>query len=125
MARILIIDDEDLVRLTVGQTLKKMGHEIEEADNGEIGEQMFREGTYDLVFYDIIMPRKEGIQTIIEMRKANRSIPIIAMSGGGRTRNTDFLEMAETLGATATLPKPFGRAELTKLVLEFLPQEAA
>ncbi len=124
MARVLIIDDEDLVRLTISQTLKKMGHEVVEATNGLAGEEFFRAGEFDLVFCDIIMPKKEGIQTIIDMRRENRWIPIIAMSGGGRTKNTDFLEMAETLGATATLPKPFDRKQLTSVVNTYLQKAA-
>jgi len=124
MAKILIVDDEDLVRLTIAQSLKKLGHEVVEAENGVRGEELFQAGDFDLVFCDIIMPKKEGIQTIIDMRKTNRWIPIVAMSGGGRTKNTDFLEMAETLGATVTLPKPFDRSELTRIVDTYLPKAA-
>jgi len=124
MARILVIDDEDLVRLTMRQALKKVGHEIVEAENGVVGLTLFGEGGFDLVFCDIIMPKKEGIQTIIDIRKIDRDVPIVAMSGGGRTRNTDFLEAAATLGANQTMPKPFDRAQLLAVTASFLPNAA-
>ena len=101
-----------------------MGHEVVEADNGVVGLTLFGEGGFDLVFCDIIMPKKEGIQTIIDIRKIDRDVPIVAMSGGGRTRNTDFLEAATTLGANQTMPKPFDRAQLLAVTASFLSNAA-
>lgn len=124
MARILVIDDEELVRLTIRQALKKVGHEIVEADNGIVGLTLFEEGGFDLVFCDIIMPKKEGIQTIMDIRKIDREVPVVAMSGGGRTKNTDFLDAASSLGANRTMPKPFDRAQLLAITASFVPNAA-
>ncbi len=107
MARILIIDDEDLIRVTLTQTLQNDGHAVTEASDGQKGISAFRELPADVVITDILMPNKEGIETIIELRRINPNVKIIAMSGGGRTRTSNFLDVARSLGATAVLKKPF------------------
>ncbi len=112
MARILIIDDEELARFTVRLILETAGHEVGEAKNGNEGLTQFRSNPYDLVITDIIMPEKEGIETIIELRKDYPDLRIIAISGGGRTRNLDFLRLAGQFGAAVSLAKPFSDDEL-------------
>lgn len=116
MARILIIDDEELVRMTVSQMLERNGHTISEAADGQKGLATLRENPVDLVITDILMPNKEGMETIAEMRQIYPDLKIIAMSGGGRIRNTDFLNVAEKLGADAVLSKPFRSQELRDTV---------
>ena len=74
---------------------------------------------------DLIMPEKKGLETIAEMRKVRRDIPVIAMSGGGRVGPTDSLETARYIGASATLAKPFARSELIALVSDLLTPAAA
>jgi CheY-like chemotaxis protein len=120
MAKILIIDDEELVRLTVRQTLELAGHTVMEASNGVDGMDMYTRHQPDVVITDIIMPEKEGIETIKELRRARADLPIIAVSGGGRTGNMNFLEMAARLGATRAIHKPFDVDELPALVDEVL-----
>jgi len=112
MARILIIDDEEPVRFTVRQILEAEDHEVVEAANGREGVAKFHEDSPDLVIIDIIMPEQEGIETIQQLRKHSAAVPIIAISGGGRIKNLDFLDIAEKIGATSTLPKPFSREQL-------------
>lgn len=112
MPKILVVDDDAMVRTTVSTILRHHGFEVDLAVNGKQGLAAFREAAPDLVITDIIMPEKEGLETIIEMRRARPAIKIIAMSGGGRVGNSDFLRMAKSLGADAVIPKPFGPGDL-------------
>ena len=109
---VLVIDDEAIVRLTLARMLEAAGYRVLNAANGTEGLQVFAREHVDLVICDIIMPDKEGIETIGAIRCKNRTVKIIAMSGGGRTGSDDFLEKAARLGADRTLSKPFGREEL-------------
>ncbi len=122
MAQILIIDDEDELRSMLRQMLEHAGHEVSEAVNGAIGIEMCERRMPDLIITDIIMPEKEGIETIITLRRADPTLPIIAISGGGRLDATDFLTMAKKLGAHHTLTKPFRRDKLLEAVGECLAQ---
>lgn len=110
MAAILIIDDEELVRYSVRKVLDRLGHEITEAENGAEGLALINQQPFDLIITDIIMPEKEGIETITELRRTHPNLKIIVISGGGRTGKKDYLRMASRLGARHTLAKPF-RAE--------------
>lgn len=110
--RVLIIDDEDNLRHILRRMLEQEKHEVVEAPNGRAGLTIFRRQPFDAVITDIIMPEKEGVETIMEMRALKKDVRIVAMSGGGRGMNLDFLKMAKQLGADATLPKPFRKEEL-------------
>lgn len=113
---ILLIDDDDRVRRTVTLMLKELGHQVLEADSGITGLQRFKETSPDLVITDIIMPDMEGVETIVELRRLQPEVRIIAMSGGGRIKNTDFLKLASSAGAAATLSKPFDDEDLEKAI---------
>ena len=110
MARILIIEDEALVRDTLSQLLTMRGHEVLEAENGERGLEAFKASNPELVISDVHMPGKEGISTLAEIREINPRTKIIMMSGGARSGNTDYLDLARRLGASGTLRKPFRKA---------------
>ena len=114
--QVLVIDDDVAVRQTIALLLEDVGIEVVQAADGKEGLRAFQRSRPDLIVTDIIMPEKEGIQTIIDIRKSDRHLPIIAISGGGRVGNTDFLEIASRLGATTTLPKPFDPEVLVSLV---------
>lgn len=116
MARILLIEDEPLVASTLEIVLLKAGHKVVIAPNGEVGLARFNAERPDLIITDIIMPEKEGIQTIQEIRQKDPHVPIIAYSGGGRTKNYDFLRMAYKLGATDVLRKPFSNEDLLAMI---------
>src|ERR1700732_10677 len=120
MARILVIDDDHAVRLTIQVILERDGHEVTCASDGEQGLRAFASASPQLVITDIIMPNKEGLETIMQIRARNATTPIIARSGGGRVGNTDFLKMAAQLGANEVLPKPFERQDLTAAVHRLL-----
>lgn len=124
MATVLVIDDDQSVRDTVGLVVAAIGHEVLVAANGLQGIEMFASVGSDLVITDILMPEKDGIETIRELRQLRADLPIIAMSGGGRTDNSDYLSMARRFGATRTLSKPFEPDGLMELVKELLPRVA-
>ncbi len=120
MARILIIDDEPNLRSMLRRMLHQAGHQVSEAGNGAEGIDSYERDPPDLVITDIIMPIKEGIETIIALHRADPDLPIIAISGGGRSGGKDFLSSAEKLGARHTLSKPFRGEQLLGAVSESL-----
>jgi len=114
--RVLIIDDEELARFTIRESLENAHYDVEEAENGRIGIEKQIETPFDLIITDLIMPDKEGIETIIELKNTFPSVKIIAISGGGRSQNMDFLEMSERFGANQVLAKPFTEQQLLDVV---------
>jgi CheY-like chemotaxis protein len=116
VATILVIDDEEMVRATLRLALESVGHEVLEAGNGDDGLRLLDANDVDLTITDIIMPDKEGIETIIEIRRRQPEAKIIAISGGSRSQDIDFLRIAERLGALHTLAKPFSPQMLLQLV---------
>ncbi|PAW88851.1 MAG: response regulator [Pedosphaera sp. Tous-C6FEB] len=120
MANILIIEDDAPIRLLTCEFLRRAGHTIREACNGREGIELATRETFDLVLTDIIMPEKEGIEVIMDLRRKQPGLRIIAMSGGGRISANDCLSLAQKLGAKATLNKPFGGTELLATVAAVL-----
>lgn len=125
MARILVIDDDELVRGTVRVMLESDGHAVALAVDGEDGLRQFQSGTFDLVLCDVFMPQKEGLETVREIRQISAATPIISMTGSvpakqGSQLDPDFLRMSSLLGATRTIAKPFRPNELLALVRECL-----
>jgi two-component system, chemotaxis family, chemotaxis protein CheY len=116
MAKILVIDDDVMVRHTISKILRHGGHEVVLAEDGVRGMVAFRKERPDLVITDIIMPEQEGIATISQIRRETHDAKIIAVSGGGRIGNADFLAMARKLGANDILAKPFLPEELLSRV---------
>ena len=109
---IVIIDDDELVRGMMANALRKKGFTVIEAGDGNEGLQVILHQSIDLVITDMLMPDKEGIETIIEIREIRPDIKIIAMSGGGAKQDMAFLKMAEQVGANRILKKPFRPSDL-------------
>jgi YesN/AraC family two-component response regulator len=120
MARILLIDDDNSVRGVLRLILSQFGHSVIEARNGKEGMELFMSVNADLVITDIVMPEKEGLEVLKEMRKIYPSVKIIAISGGGRVNPTDYLRMATFLGAAKVLAKPISSRELIAAINEVL-----
>jgi len=116
MKKVLVIDDDALVRDTIVRILERKGYTVLVAADGVRGLRMFHAEHPDLVITDIIMPEKEGLETIREIRGKQPDTKIIAISGGARIGNMDFLRMAGELGASEIMPKPFDPADLVNLV---------
>jgi len=106
MAHICLIEDDKMIRETLHKILEKMGHTVATATNGRDGLSVAGSADFDVVITDIIMPEIEGIEVIRTIKKRSPEMKIIAMSGGGRVGNTDFLKIAQSLGADATVYKP-------------------
>ena len=120
MASILVIDDESEVRYAIKAVLEDQGHSVAEAETGTQGLARLENASYDLVICDIIMPDKEGIETIVEIRESLPKQKIVAMSGGGRIKKEDYLAVAAAVGATHTISKPFDAETLTEMVAAIL-----
>jgi len=121
VARILVIDDEMDIRSLVSRILKQEGHDVIEAADGNEGVRLFRENLPDLLITDIIMPEKEGLETIMELRRDFPNVRTIAISGGGKALDRDTcLQFAKSLGVNRTLAKPFSRQELLDAVEDVL-----
>lgn len=117
MAHVLVIDDDVDVRWVIRRAVQADGHTVSEAGDGDEGLQRFVEQPPDLVITDILMPGREGIETIIELRRRRPELPILAISGGSRnTERDEVLESADLLGATRVLPKPFALDQLRAVV---------
>jgi CheY-like chemotaxis protein len=125
MARILIIDDEPQIRSMLRLMLERVGYEVAEAPDGIEGIRRYRENPADLIITDLIMPNKDGIGMIIDLKKEFPKVKIIAMSGGGVNRPEGYLDGAKKLGAARTLTKPIDRDEMLKAVKETLKEPAA
>ena len=116
MARILVIDDERLVRRTVRSALEAAGHEVLEASNGREALQIQATTRLDLVITDLMMPEKDGMEVLLALRRDAPGLKVIAMSGGGIYGQIEPLQAAEPLGAVASLQKPFTLDELRQTV---------
>lgn len=107
MAKVLLIDDDKLMADTTARMLAQFGHSVVHAADGVKGVEAFSSMQPDLVITDIVMPGQDGIETIIQLRARTPTIPILAISGGGRTGNAVFLVAAKEAGAHEVLAKPF------------------
>jgi DNA-binding response OmpR family regulator len=114
--KILIIDDDQLIRMTCCNILKNADYDALEADNGNTGLAIFAKERPDLVIIDMLMPEKEGLETISEIRAIDPEAKIIAISSGGSTRNMSFLQLAKKVGADHALQKPFKPAVLLSAI---------
>jgi two-component system chemotaxis response regulator CheY len=115
---ILVVDDDRQLRLALKHILAREGYSVSEASNGYGALQSLAAagGHFDAVLMDIIMPDKEGIETILEIRRKNPDLKIIAMSGGGRMHDYNPLKLARECGADFTIAKPFEPAEIRRLI---------
>jgi DNA-binding response OmpR family regulator len=115
-ARILVIEDNAVVRMTIQRILEKAGYQVHCVNDGALGVAAFATVAPDLVITDIVMPNKDGLETIKELRASAPACPIVAVSGGGRVGNMDVLRYAEEIGASKGLRKPFEPRDLIGVV---------
>lgn len=121
MAHILLVDDDDLFRNMLGITLGKLGHTVVPARDGREAMRLFRVmPAVELVLTDLVMPEKEGIETIRELRALKPDVKIVAMTGGNPSDAKDYLKMASLMGAARTLNKPFSQEELVAAIAAVL-----
>jgi len=122
MARILLIDDDDTFRTMLEQTLTHFGHTVIEARNGKEGLRLFPQANADLVITDIVMPEKEGLEVLMQLRLKKPPVKIIAMSGGAKQGAMDYLRTAKQLGAAKVLAKPFSTEVLLAAINDLVPE---
>lgn len=120
MKKILVLDDEKLIRKMLTHLFEKNGYEVIGAGDGNSGMKLFKEHEPDLIITDLIMPEKEGLETIREMRGLRPNVKIIAMSGGGAVDPETYLNLAEKLGANSSCAKPIDTMELLSKVRNLL-----
>jgi len=116
MARILLVDDDAPFRKMLRITLGQFGHEVTEAQDGREAMRRLSDVSPDLIITDLVMPEKEGLELITELRAKHPQLKIIAMSGGGRVNAVDYLKIAKRLGVDGVLAKPFSSDELQLLL---------
>lgn len=120
MAKILVIDDDDIIRALIRKMLERAGHAVVDTANGRQALEMYRQEAVELIITDLFMPDKEGMEVIRELREENAAAKIIAISGGSSLDSMDYLEIARLIGASKTLTKPFGWKQLLTTVDEVL-----
>ncbi len=118
--KILVVDDEEQMRSIIRQMLESAGYDVMEAPDGKVALWLFKERPADLIITDIIVPEKEGLETIMELKRELPDVKIIAISGGGQGDAGQYLDMAKKMGANSTLAKPFEKEELLKAVKDLL-----
>jgi len=123
MARILVVDDEPLIRGFLRKCLENLGHEVVELGDGKHASRTHAEHPVDLMITDLFMPDRDGLQTIFELHQNSPELRIIAISGGAmdsRYSGSDMLRIASRLGACKILEKPFGIKRLQDTVKDVL-----
>lgn len=112
MAKILLVEDDDLVRDMLMQVLQRATHEVQTASDGEEATEILKTMEPDIMIADLIMPKKSGITLISEVKNKHPKMEIIAISGGGRLDPTGYLDLSESLGATVSFEKPVDKSAL-------------
>ena len=124
MKRILVIDDDVQMRQMLKQLLERAGYEVIEAADGVTGIELYRQEPTDLMITDLIMPNKDGMETIIELKRDFPDVKIIAISGGSRAMDPkDYLYYTTQYGIVHTLTKPFDPQEMLEMVQVELQEE--
>jgi DNA-binding NtrC family response regulator len=112
MAKILLVEDDNLVRDMLVQMLQRAGHTVASAANGEEATEILKTIEPDIMVTDIIMPKKSGITLISEVKNKHPNMEMIAISGGGRLDPTGYLDLSESLGAAVSFEKPVDKSAL-------------
>jgi CheY-like chemotaxis protein len=120
MPSILIVDDDATVRDLIVITLKRLGHTVLEAADGTEAMAQFRKHQPDMIITDMVMPDRDGIETIMDLRREGSKVPIIAISGNS-TLTSLYLKTAQQLGALQVLSKPFTLDQLRSVVTSVFP----
>jgi CheY-like chemotaxis protein len=124
LAKILVVDDDPVMQMTVQRVLEQAGHAVVVAEDGAKGLARFQTEGFDLLVLDIFMPGMDGFETMRRVLQQRPELPIIMTSGRSHTpesmQEPDYLTMATKLGAIRALPKPFKPAALVAMVADCL-----
>ncbi|MBC6983458.1 response regulator [Caulobacter sp. 17J80-11] len=113
---VCIIEDDELVRARLADVLRATGHDVFEADSAERGIELIRTRKADVAVVDILMPDRDGLEAIGQLRRTRPDLRIVAISGGGRVGPQIYLDLARQIGADASLTKPISEADLEAAV---------
>lgn len=116
MKTVLIADDDHDLRETLAEALEDAGYRVVQAANGEEALARFDADPADLVITDMLMPKTEGFETVFELKRRYKLRNIVAMSGGGRSGNSDILRAAQEMGIRRVFQKPIDLTELVDFV---------
>ena len=122
MKRILVIDDEPTALEVLRRILEVEGYKVVTAINGQDGLEQFKKTPCDLVITDMVMPIKDGLQTILDLRKVEPNLPVIAVSGGGSISKERYLAVAGYLDKVMTVAKPFTVKIINEAVSQLLAE---
>lgn len=122
MSAILVVDDDPTVRMIAVELLTRAGHQVSEAEDGDEALKRVAAGAFDLVVLDMLMPNKDGLETIAELRRCRPQMPILAISSGGRMEAGQLLRMALVFGADETMAKPLRAEPFQEAVSRLLSQ---
>ncbi len=114
MYKVFLIEDDEILRNILSRVLRKQGHAVFEFDGGEGIVKNVIDLNPDVIITDILLPKKDGIQVISSVRKVFPELPIIAISGGGKVGNIEYLELALKLGANEAIAKPIMNSKFIK-----------
>jgi DNA-binding NtrC family response regulator len=120
MARILIVDDQASIRQLLARAFSLRGHEAIEAANGAEAIALYRAAPTDVVIMDLVMPEKDGVETIGELKREFPNVRVVAVSGGGMINAQDHLDWAQLIGALRTFQKPFRIPDMVAAVEELV-----
>jgi CheY-like chemotaxis protein len=121
MSAVLVVDDIDVVRLTLRKFLERGGHKVTECASADEAEDLLRRWTPDVVVTDLWMPGRNGLSLISALRQRHTHLPVIAITGGAPgMAQTSSLNEAEAAGADRVLMKPVGMQELLSCVRDVL-----
>ncbi len=123
--RILVIDDDEQMRIMLRNVIEWIGYDVLEAENGRQGMRTLRSNEVDMVITDLIMPDQEGLETIKMIKKQYGDLKIIAISGGGRIGPDAYLPAALELGADRIFSKPFDIKKLVDAIEELFADAAS
>ena len=117
MSSILVVDDEDQIRLLIRKTLEQAGYHVTEARDGKEALLLHRSAPADLVIMDILMPDQDGLETTVALRRESPGVKIIVITGGSDMIGIlNYLDVAKMLGAHSTLQKPFEMKTLLETI---------
>jgi CheY-like chemotaxis protein len=120
MPRILLVEDNELARFALSRSLTHAGYEVIEAEDGCQALEAQRREPVDLVITDIVLPVKDGLETIMELKQSSPATPVIAYTGHPRHNTIDYLATARAVGAARVFAKPFDHVELIDAVAELI-----
>lgn len=122
--RILVIDDEPTALDLLRRILEMNGYEVAVAKNGQEGVVLFQQHPCDLVITDMVMPIKDGLQTILDLRMEAPELPVVAISGGGTISKERYLAVAGYLDRVITIAKPFAIEQIVEAVEKLLHEQS-